>query len=56
MAKNKEPGNGRVGAVRDRSQVLNPKTKIWTKRDSDTGKFLDGNTSGNPFKGVRKEK
>ena len=29
----------------------------WTKRDSQTGKFMDVKTSSNtPFKGVRKEK
>lgn len=57
MAKNKPYGDGRrQGAVKDRSQTLNPKTGIWTKRDSDTGKFMDGKKDGTPFKGVRKEK
>lgn len=55
MAKNKAPGNGRVGAVRGRSQVHNPKTGVWTKRDTGSGKFMDGKTTGGPFKGVRKE-
>jgi hypothetical protein len=55
MAKNGVPGKGRVGAVKQRSQVLNPKTDIWTKRGSD-GKFMDGKKSGTPFKGVRKER
>jgi hypothetical protein len=41
MAKNPPKGDGqRKGAVRDRSQILNPKTKRYTKRDE----------------GVRKEK
>lgn len=46
----------RRGAVRGRSQVLNTKTTSYTKRDSDTGRFLDGKSDGKPFKGVRKEK
>lgn len=57
MATNKPTGdNSRKGAVRDRSQVQNPKTGLWTKRDADTGKFIDVKTSGGKFKGVRKEK
>ncbi|WP_422351505.1 hypothetical protein [Flagellimonas sp.] len=57
MAKNKPFGdNSRKGAVRKRSQVLNPKTKLYVKRDSDTGKFMDVKTTGGKFKGVRKEK
>jgi hypothetical protein len=58
MAKNGTPGDGhRNGAVRDRSQVYNPKTDDWTKRDTETGRFIDRKTSNDdPFKGVRKEK
>lgn len=58
MAVNKPYGdNARVGAVKDRSQVYNPKTEKWVKRDSQTGKFMDVKTTDNkPFKGVRKEK
>ena len=58
MAKNKPYGdNARVGAVKGRSQVYNPKTDSWVKRDTTTGRFMDVKTSGNsPFKGVRKEK
>jgi hypothetical protein len=57
MAKNAPIGdNARRGAVRDRSQVFNPHTGIWTKRDSDTGRFMDQKKDGDPFKGVRKEK
>ncbi len=58
MATNGKSGdNRRHGAVKKRSQVKNPKTGIWTKRDSETGKFMDGKTSSEkPFKGVRKEK
>jgi len=58
MAKNAPTGdNARKGAVKDRTQVQNPKTGLWTKRDSDTGKFMDIKTSSDkPFKGVTKEK
>jgi hypothetical protein len=57
MAKNAPPGdNQRVGAVKDRSQVLNPRNDRWTKRDSTTGQFMDQKADKAPFKGVRKEK
>ena len=58
MATNGKSGdNRRHGAVKNRSQVKNPKTDIWVKRDSNTGRFMDGKTSSNnPFKGIRKEK
>lgn len=56
MAKNKAPGNGRVGAVKSRSQVQNPNTGLWAKRDSETGRFVDVKTTGGRFKGVRREK
>ena len=47
----------RKGAVKDRSQVQNPKTGLWIKRDAGTGQFMDVKTSSSkPFKGVRKEK
>jgi hypothetical protein len=57
MATNPPSGDGhRNGAVRDRSQVFNPKTETWVKRDADTGRFMDQKQNGEPFKGVRKEK
>jgi len=57
MATNPPSGDGhREGAVRDRSQTLNPKNDRWTKRDTDTGKFMDQKADSKPFKGVRKEK
>jgi len=57
MAKNKPIGDkARKGAVKKRSQVLNPKNKLFVKRDSETGRFMDVKTSGGKFKGVRKEK
>lgn len=58
MATNKPYGdNARKGAVRNRKQVQNPKTGLWVKRDSVTGRFMDVKTSSDkPFKGVTKEK
>lgn len=54
MAKN--TGNGhRNGAVTDRTQVYNPKTDQWAKRDTNTGKIIDVKKDGEPFKGVAKE-
>lgn len=54
MAKN--TGNGsRVGSVKDRTQVLNPKTGNFVKRDTETGQFMDQKADGKPFKGVAKE-
>lgn len=54
MAKN--TGNGfRKGAVTHRTQVKNPTTGTWTKRDAETGKFMDGKADGKPFKGVTRE-
>jgi hypothetical protein len=57
VAKNPPTGdNRRIGAVKDRSQTLNPKTDQWVKRDATTGQFMDVKSDGKPFKGVRKEK
>lgn len=56
VAKNGEKGNGRIGAIKDRTQLEAPNGN-WTKRDTETGRFLDQKTSSEkPFKGVRKEK
>jgi hypothetical protein len=55
MAKNGKPGAGRVGQVTGRSQVKNPKTDLWTKRNTTDGRFMDVKKDGEPFKGVRRE-
>lgn len=56
MAKNKPYGDGaRRGAVRSRSQTYNPSNDRWTKRDAQTGQFMDQKADSQPFKGVRKE-
>lgn len=57
MATNPPSGDGhRNGMVKGRSQVLNPVTGLFVKRDTSTGRFMDVKMDGTPFKGVRKEK
>ena len=53
MAINGPKGRGRKGKVSGRDQVLNTRTKVWTKRGVDK-KFMDGKAGNAPFKGVRK--
>jgi hypothetical protein len=56
MATNSKVGDGhRNGQIKERSQTYNPKTEIWVKRDTNTGRFIDGKADDKPFKGVRKE-
>jgi len=58
MAKNTGEGY-RTGSVDDRTQVKNPATGKWVKRDrsdgEDAGDFMDVKSDGTPFKGVAKE-
>ncbi|QQS16658.1 MAG: hypothetical protein IPK86_00065 [Neisseriales bacterium] len=57
MAKNPPSGDGsRRGAVKGRSQVQNPQNERFTKRDTQTGRFMDVKHDNKKFKGVRKEK
>ncbi len=57
MATNGKSGdNRRHGAVKKRTQVLNPKTKRFVKRDTETGRFMDVKSDGTKFKGVTTEK
>jgi hypothetical protein len=56
MATNPPTGDGhRNGAVKDRSQFQHP-NGTWYKRDTDTGRIMDGKADGTKFKGVRREK
>ncbi len=55
MAKNTGE-NYRLGSVKDRTQVLNPRTGLFVKRESSTGKFTAVKTGGSPFKGVAHER
>lgn len=54
MAKNTGKGY-RQGSVNDRTQVQNPNTGQWVKRDTETRRFMDVKEDGKPFKGVAKE-
>jgi len=57
MATNPPSGDGhRQGAIRGRSQMLNPKIDRWVERDTSTGQFKNVKSNAAPFKGVRKEK
>jgi len=53
MATNPPKDNARVGAVRERTQFEHNGT--WFKRDTNTGRIMDGKNDGTPFKGVAKE-
>lgn len=55
MAKNTDEGYRR-GSVNDRSQVLNPRTGNYVKRDETSGRFMRQKKDGTPFKGVAREK
>jgi hypothetical protein len=52
MAGNTNDGY-RKGAVKNRSQIYNPKTEQFIKRDATTGKFMSA--SDNKYKGVKME-
>ncbi len=47
--------NSRKGSIKGRSQVYNPSTGNYVKRDTETGQFIDVKSDGTPFKGIRKE-
>lgn len=53
MAKNTQEGH-RIGQIKDRSQTYNPKTEMYIKRDTETGKILS--CKKEKYKGVRLEK
>lgn len=44
-----------VGRIKDKSQLQNPTTGKWTKRDS-SGKFQSVKGDDKPYKNVTKEK
>lgn len=48
--------DSRKGTIKKRTQVYNPSTGHYVKRDSETGRFIDVKSDGKPFKGVAKEK
>lgn len=59
MAKNTGKGS-REGSVTNRTQVMNPQTGDYVKRNenkesSKTGEFMAVKKDGNPFKGIARE-
>lgn len=59
MATNTSQGH-RTGSVDDRTQVKNPVTGKWVKRNREDGsgkdgQFMDAKSDGEPFKGVARE-
>ena len=59
MARNTNDDH-RIGSVEDRTQVHNPATGKWTKRNREegspeAGQFMDVKSDGEPFKGVARE-
>lgn len=57
MAKNPPKGAGRVGSVKNRKQVFNPKTKHWVKIDTESRLFMNqASKKHKKFKGVSKHK
>lgn len=57
MATNKPKGdNARKGAVKERTQVFNPKIERFVKRDTNNGRFMDVKSNNEKFKGITKEK
>lgn len=54
MAQNKR--GKRRGAVKGRSQVRNPRTGLWTKRERSSGQFKSAKKSGGPYRRVRRER
>lgn len=52
----KKRGGKRKGSGQGRSQVRNPKTGLWTKRDTSSGQFKSVKKSGGTYRGVRRER
>lgn len=55
MARNTSKGS-RKGAISKRTQIYNPTTGHYVKRDAETGRFMDVKSDGKPFRGVVREK
>lgn len=56
MATNPPKGPGRIGAVREREQVYNPRNGRWTKVNTKNYLFMDQKFDDRPFKGIKKHK
>jgi hypothetical protein len=56
MATNGKPGHGRIGPIKNRTQVHNPANNRWVERDTKSGQWINQKADPKPFKDVRKEK
>lgn len=58
MAINAQKGAGRKGMVKRRVQYKNPRSKLFVKATTESGRFMDNKTSGgklSKFKGIRRK-
>lgn len=55
MAKKGARGKVRAGQVKGRSQTYNPKSRVWVKRDTSSGRFVQVKRSGGSFRSVKRE-
>ena len=53
MAKNERPGHGRVGVIKDRVQVYNPKIERYVEINTQTRRIINVKSDKQPFKDVR---
>ncbi|HTT80562.1 MAG TPA: hypothetical protein VMF86_12865 [Stellaceae bacterium] len=54
MGKNTGEGH-RVGFVKNRVQIRNPRTDRWIKVDTKTGRIIDQKKTREPYKGIRQK-
>lgn len=54
MAKNERPGEGRVGEIKHRMQVYNPKIDRYVEINTQTHRIINVKSDKQPFKGVRR--
>lgn len=55
MAQNGTYGGGRVGDVRDTARERDPRTGLWTTRDTQSGRFGGAKRDGGTLNSVRRE-
>jgi hypothetical protein len=55
MADSRKTGRARIVPDPSRSQKRDPKTGLWTRRDTSSGRFVDAKKRGGSLKSVRRE-
>ena len=53
MAKNENPGHGRVGRIKSREQVYNPQNQRYVEINTETHRIINVKSDKKPFKDVR---